>query len=181
MVFKRWGLWEVIGSWGWSPHKWDCCSDARSCLTLCNLMNYSTLDSSVLHYLLEFDETHVHWVSDNSNNLILCYPLLFLPSIFPSGTFPLSQLFASCGQSIGASTLATVLQWIFRVDFFSDWLAWYPCSPRDCQESCPTPQFESINSSSLRLLYSPNFTSEHDYWKNNSFNYTDLFWQIVPL
>ena len=109
MVFKRWGLWEVIGSWGWSPHKWDCCSDARSCLTLCNLKNYSTLDSSVLHYLLEFAETHVHWVSDNSNNLILCYPLLFLPSIFPSGTFPLSQLFASCGQSIGASTLATVL------------------------------------------------------------------------
>ena len=124
MVFKRWGLWEVIGSWGWSPHKWDCCSDARSCLTLCNLKNYSTLDSSVLHYLLEFDETHVHWVSDNSNNLILCYPLLFLPSIFPSGTFPLSQLFASCGQKYWSFNFSnsTSNEYSGLISFQIDWL-----------------------------------------------------------
>ena len=46
-----------------------------------------------------------HWVSDTiSNHLILCHPLLFLPSIFPtSGSFPVSWLIASGGQSIGAS------------------------------------------------------------------------------
>ena len=40
-----------------------------------------------------------------------------------------------------------------------------PCSPRDSQESSPTPQFKSINSSALRLLYGPTFTFVHDYWK----------------
>ena len=45
-----------------------------------------------------------------------------------------------------------------------------PCSPRDSQESSPTPQFKSINSSVLSFLYSPTFTSIHDYWKNHSFD-----------
>ena len=44
-----------------------------------------------------------------SNHLILCCPLL-LPSIFPaSGSFPMSQFFPSCGQSIGASASASAL------------------------------------------------------------------------
>ena len=43
-----------------------------------------------------------------------------------------------------------------------------PCSPRDSQESSPTPQFKSINSSVLSLLHSPTLTSIHDYWKNHS-------------
>ena len=40
-----------------------------------------------------------------------------------------------------------------------------PCSPRDSQESSPTPQFKSINSSALSFLYGPTLTSIHDYWK----------------
>ena len=43
-----------------------------------------------------------------------------------------------------------------------------PCSPRDSQESSPTPQFKSINSPALSFLYSPTFTSMHDHWKNHS-------------
>ena len=42
------------------------------------------------------------------------------------------------------------------------------CSPRDSQESSPTPQFKSINSSTLSFLYSPTLTSIHDHWKNHS-------------
>ena len=42
------------------------------------------------------------------------------------------------------------------------------CSPRDSQESSSTPQFESINSSALSLLYGPTLTSVPDYWKNQS-------------
>ena len=45
-----------------------------------------------------------------SNHLILCHPLLLLPSIFPSiRVFPVSEFFASCGQSIGASASISVL------------------------------------------------------------------------
>ena len=43
-------------------------------------------------------------------------------------------------------------QWIFRVNFFKVWLIGSPCSPRESQESSPTPQFESINSLVLSLL-----------------------------
>ena len=47
-------------------------------------MGCSTLDFPVLHHLLELAQTHVHWVSDASNHLIVCCPLLLLPLIFPS-------------------------------------------------------------------------------------------------
>ena len=50
-------------------------------------------------------------------------------------------------------------------DFLQDGLVRSPCSPRDSQESPPTPQFKSINSSVLSFLYSPTLTSVHDYWK----------------
>ena len=49
-----------------------------------------------------------------------------------------------------------------------------PCCPRDSQESSLASQFESLNSSVLSFLYSPTLTSIHDYWKNHSFEYTDL-------
>ena len=51
----------------------------------------------------------------------------------------------------------------FRMDWFGS-----PCSPRDSQESSPTPQFKSISTSALKFLYSPTLTSIHDHWKNRS-------------
>ena len=48
------------------------------------------------------------------------------------------------------------------------------CSPRDSQESSPTPQFKSINSSVLCFLYGPTLTSMHDYWKNHSFKWVPI-------
>ena len=89
---------------------------------------------------------------------------------FPAwGSFPTSQFFTSGGQSIGVSLQHQSFQWIFRTDFLSDGPVWSPCSPRDSQESFPTPQFKIINSSVLRFLYSPTLTSIHDYWKNHTF------------
>ena len=64
-------------------------------------------------------------------------------------------------------------QLLFMVDLFWDWLVWSPCCPRDSQKSL-APQFKSNNFSSLCLLYDPTLTREHDYWKNHSFDYTDL-------
>ena len=62
-------------------------------------------------------------------------------------------------------------QWILRTDFLNHWQVWAPCSPRDSQESSPTPQFKTIISSSvLSFLYGPTLTSIYDYWKNHSFD-----------
>ena len=59
-------------------------SITQSCLTLCDPMNCSMPDLPVHHQLLEFTQTHVHLVSNAIQHLILCHPLLLLPSIFPS-------------------------------------------------------------------------------------------------
>ena len=56
-------------------------------------------------------------------------------------------------------------QWIFKVDFFWNWLVWSPWSPRDSQESSAASQFKSINSWALSLLYGPTLTFVHDYCK----------------
>ena len=59
-------------------------SVAQSCLTLCNPMNCSMPHFPIHHQLPELAQTHVHRAGDTSNHLILCHPLLLLPSIFSS-------------------------------------------------------------------------------------------------
>ena len=140
-------------------------SVAQSCLTLCDPMDCSTPGFPVLHYLLEFAQTHAHWVDD------AIQPSLPLSPPSPLA-FNLSQ-----HQGRFLHQVAKVLefqlqhqpfQWIFRTDFLEDRLVGCPCSPWDSPESSPTPQFKSINSSALSFLYSPTLTSIHDYWKNHS-------------
>ena len=105
-----------------------------------------------------------------SSHLILCRPLLLLPSIPPSirvfsnmSTLHMRWLkYWSFSFSISPSNEHPGLI-SFRMDFVGS-----PCSPRDSQESSPTPQFKSINSSALSFLHSPTLTSIHDYWKNHS-------------
>ena len=104
-----------------------------------------------------------------SNHLILDCPLLLLPSIFPSiRVFPNESILRIRWPLLEFQLQHQSFQWIFRTDFLQDWLVESPCSPRDNQESYPTPQFKSINSSWLSLLYSPILTSTHDYWKNHT-------------
>ena len=90
-----------------------------------------------------------------------------LQSLPASGSFPMSQLFTWDGQSIGASASASELL-VNRVHLPQDWLVCSPCSPRDSQESSPTPQFKSINSSVLCLLHSPTLTFIQDLRKSHS-------------
>ena len=85
------------------------------------------------------------------------------------GSFQMSQLFASGGQSIGVSASTSVFPMNIHNWFLLGWIG-SPCSPRDSQKSSPTPQFKSINSSTPSFLYSSVLTSLHDYWKNHSFN-----------
>ena len=107
-------------------------SVAHSCLTLWNPIDCSTPGLPIHHQLLEFTQTHVHWVSDAiqpshpSSPLLLPFTPLHSPSLpftllpvvpffshlhsFPaSGSFSISGLFASSGQSFGASASAYVL------------------------------------------------------------------------
>ena len=78
----------------------------KSYLILSDPIDFSTPGSSVLHYLPEFVQIHVVLFK----HPVLCRPLLLLPSIFPSiRSFLMYWLFASGGQSIRSSALASVL------------------------------------------------------------------------
>ena len=103
-----------------------------------------------------------------SNHLILCRPLLLPPSIFPS-----IRVFSN--ESVICIRWPKYWSFSFSISpsneysglILSDGLV-RSCSLRDSQESPPTPQLKSINSSPLSFLYSPTLTSIHDYWKNHS-------------
>ena len=89
-------------------------------------------------------------------------------SLPASESFPMSQLFVWDVQSTGASALASFLPKKSQGWSLQNGLVGSPCSPRDPQESSPTPQFKHINSSALSLLHSPTLTSIHDHRKNHS-------------
>ena len=117
------------------------CSVTKSCPTLCDPMDCSTSGFPVLLHLPEFAQTHVHWVGDAIQPSSVVH-FSSCPQSFPaSGSFPMSQFFASGGQSIGVSASTSVLPMNTQ--------DWSPCSARDS----PTPQFKSMNSSALSLLY----------------------------
>ena len=127
---------------------------ARSCLTLCDTMNCSTPGLPVYRQLPESTQTHVHWVSD------AIQPSHPLSSPSPPA-FNLSQHQGLLKWVSSSHQVAKVLefqlqhqsfQWTPRTDFLQDGLVRSPCSPRDSQESSPTPQFKSINSFALSFL-----------------------------
>ena len=139
-------------------------SVTQSYPTLWDPMDCSMPGFPLHHQLLELIQTSmsVELVMP-SNHLILCHPCLLLPSIFPRiRVFSNESVLASGGQSIGVSASALVLPMNIQ--------NWFPCSPRDSQESSPTLQFKSINSSALSFLYSPTLTSIHEYCKNHGFD-----------
>ena len=106
----------------WQINTWLLCYSAikshvqfrsvvQSRLTLCDPMDCSMPGLPVHHQLLEFTQSHVHWVGDAiqpSHHLSSPSPPTFKPSQ-PSGSFPISQFFTSGGQSIGVSASASVL------------------------------------------------------------------------
>ena len=106
-----------------------------------------------------------------SNKLIFYFPLLFLPSIFPRIRIFSNELalcircpkYWSFSFSISSSNEYSGL-----ISFRIEWFELY--CPGDSQEYSPAPQFESISSSSLSLLYGLTITSLHDYWKKHSFD-----------
>ena len=146
-----------------------CCSVTKSCSTLANPWTaarqaslFFTISRSLLK-LMSIESVM------SSNHLILCRPLLLLPSIFPS-----SLPFASGGQNTGASALASVLPMNIQ--------GWFPLGliglmcllAKGLSRVFSSTIIKSLNSLELSLLYAPTFISVPDYWENHSFDYRDL-------
>ena len=133
-------------------------SVAQSCPTLCDPMNHSTPGLPVHHQLPEFTQTHVHRVGDAIHPLSSPSP--------PAPNPPSIRVFSN--ESTLRMRRPKYWSWMPRADLLQNGLVGSPCSPRDSQESSPTPQFKSISFSVLSLLHSPTLTSIHDHWKNHS-------------
>ena len=145
------------------------CSVTQSCPTLCDPMDCSTLGLPVYHQLLESTEAHEHWTSIA---IQISHPLSS-PSP-PALIFPSIRVFSN----ESALRIRWPKYWSFSfsispanehpglISFRMDCLDLFA---RDSQESFPTPQIKTINSSALRVLYSPTLTYIHD-WKNHSFD-----------
>ena len=103
----------------------DCCSVANSCLTLCDFMDCRMPGFPVLHYLPDFAQTYVCWVSDAIQPLHpLVVPFSSCPQSFPpSGSFQMSQLFISGGQRIGFSASTSVLK-MKTQNWSLEWTGW---------------------------------------------------------
>ena len=143
---------------------------AQSCPTLCDPMNRSTPGLPIHHQLPEFTQTHVHRVSDAIQP---SHPRSSPPPPAPNPSQH-QTLFQWVNSSHEVAKVPELqlqhhsFQRNPRVDLLQNGLVGSPCSPRDSQESSPTPQFKSINTSMLSLLHSPTLTSIHDHRKNHS-------------
>ena len=155
-----------------------CCLVIQSCPTLCDPTGCSTPGFPVLHHLPEFAQTHMSFESVMpSNHLILCRPLLLLPSIFSSIRVFSNELFASGGQRWSFSFQHQSFQWIFRmISFRIDWF--------DLLAVQGTlkilPQYHGSKASIFCCSAFFMVQLSHPYittGKNHSFDYTDLCWQ----
>ena len=144
-------------------------SVAQSCPTLCDSVNCSTPALPVYHQLPEFTQTHVHRVGDATQpSHPLSSPSPPAPNPSQHQSFPMSQLFTWGGQSTGVSASASFFPKNTQDWSPLEWTGWISLQSKDSQETSPTPQFKSINSSALSLLHSPTLTSIHDHRKNHS-------------
>ena len=141
----------------------------HSVMSDCDPMDCSMQGFPAPNYLQEFVQAQVHWVSD------VIQPSHLLSPLSPvTGSFPMIGLLASGAQIIGASTSASVLPMHSQ--------GWFPLGmtslisflPSGFSRVFSSTTLQKHHSSVLSLLYGLTFTSVHDYWKNNSFNYTDL-------
>ena len=128
-------------------------------------MDCSTPGFSVHHQLPEIAQTHMHWVGD----LILCHPLLLLPSSPAAGSFLTSQFFTSGGQRIAASALVLPVN-------IQDWFplgltGWISLQYKGLSRVFSNTTVQKHQSWTLNFLYGPTLTFIHDYWKNKEICY----------
>ena len=102
------------------------------------------------------------------NHLILCRPLLLLPSIFPSiRVFSNEQVLCIRWPKYWSFSFSLSNEYSGLISFRIDWFDLFAVQGT-LRNLFQKPQFKSINSSVLSFLYNPTLTSMHDYWKNHS-------------
>ena len=152
----------ILQNSSWLKH---CCSVTQSGQAFCYPMDCSTPGFPVLHHLLELAQTHVHWISDAIQPSHPLFPLLLLPSIFPSIRVFSSESALSIRWpkywSFSFSISPSNEYWVL-ISFKIDWL---DPAVQGTLESLL--QHYGISSLLLSLLSS---VILHDYWKNYSFH-----------
>ena len=173
--FQAWLLFELphLHDLGWcfSVQGLCCCSVSQSCPTLCNPMDCSTPGYSVLHYLPSLLELMFTESVMPSNHLILCHPLLLLPSIFPNIKVFSNDLalcirwpkYCSFSISLGPSN-----EYLGLISFKIDWFDLL--AVQGTLKSLL--QHHSSKASMLQhsAFFIVQLSHPHDYWKNHSFD-----------
>ena len=146
----------------------------QSRLTLCDLMDYSTPGFPVHHQLPELAQTHVHRVSDAiqpSHH----FPFSSCLQSFPaSESFPMSQFFTSGGPSIGVSASTLVIPMNTQDWFPLGWTGLISLQSKGLSRIFSSTTVQKHQFFGVSFLCGTTLTFIHDYWKNNSFEYTDL-------
>ena len=162
---------------------------------LLSLFSHSVVSDSLWPHGLQHTRppcpSPTHWVYSNPCPLSWwCHPAI-LSSVIPfstclqslpaSGSFQMSQLFASSGQSIGASASASVFPVNSQGWFPLGLIGLISLQSKGFSESSSTPQFKNINSLKLTLLYGPTLTPIHDYWKIIALTIRTLVGKVMSL
>ena len=153
-------------------HQGFSCSVSQSCPTLWDPLDCSTPGFPVCHQLQELAQTYVQGVG---GDIQPSHPLSSpCPPAFNlcqhQGFFPMSQFFASGGQSIVVSALISVPPMNFQDWFPLELTDLISLQSKGLSRVFSTPKFKSINSSALRFLYGQTLTPIHDSWKNHIFD-----------
>ena len=156
---------------------YQCSSVAQSCETLCDSMDCSIRGLPVHHQLSELAQTRrwCWWCQPTISSSVV--PFFSCLQSFPaSGSFQMSQLLATGGQSIGVSASASVLPMNIQDWLPLGWTGLISLQPKGLSRVFSNTTAEKHQFFNAQL-YSPTLTSIHDYWKNHSFDWTDLCWQ----
>ena len=139
-------------------------------------MDCHTSGFLIIHHLLEFSQTLVHWVRYAIQSfhpvILLSYCLQSFPA---SGYFPMSQLFPSGGKRIRSS--ASLLPVNIQVLFPLECTGLISLLSKGLSRVFSSTTVQRINSSVFSLLYGSTLISLDDYWKNHRIDYMGLCWE----
>ena len=115
------------------------------------------------------------WCHPNISSSVI--PFSSCPQSLPaSESFPMSQIFAWGGQSIGVSASTSVIP-VNTQDWSPLWTGWISLQSKGLSRVFSNTTVPKHHSLMLRFLCSPTLTSIHDHWKNHSLEEMDLCWQ----
>ena len=161
-----------------SPLNYQFSSVTQSCLTLCDPMNRSTPGLPVHHQLLEFTQTHVHWVGDAIQPFHPLLSLVLLPPVPPSIRVFFNESirmrwpkYWNFSFSISPSNEHPGL-----ISFRMDWLDLLAVQGT-LKSLLQNHSSKASILKSISFLHSPTLTSIHDHWKNHSLDQIGLCWQ----